>query len=90
MRNSSTLKTSKRQYPASFIYRAKSKATNIHKRTSYNKIRKKNPKTSSNTNPIKRHVILSQYPTTAVIETKLKLLKHNNLLSHNKNNKTDI
>ena len=77
---------SKLQYPKSFIHHTKSKATNIHKRTSYNK--NKNNKPSSNINPIKRHNITpkSYYHPHG---KKLKLLRHKNPYLHNKNNKAD-
>ena len=59
---------SKLQYSESFTHRAKSKAMNIHKRTSH--YMNKN-KLNSNTNPKKRHIILSPNPTTTLIEKNL-------------------
>ena len=76
---------SKLQYPKSFIYHAESKGMNIHKHTSHN-MNKNKP--NSNTNPIKRHIISPQNPTTTLIKKKIKFLRHKNHNLHNKVNKT--
>ena len=62
------------QKNVSFIHRDKSKATNIHRRTSYNNNNDHKP--SSNSNCIKKHIILLRNPTTVLIGKKIKLLRH--------------
>ena len=59
---------SKQQYPESFSHRAKLKAIKIHKHISYNKDKQPNLYII---NPIKRHILFPQNPTTTLIEKNL-------------------